>query len=77
VVVRFLDRILCQTKQAVYRIKTNVTWFCMVLNLWLDLHDELIQLDDLYKERHNNINDSLSRLHSQEKPRRPKRAKDI
>jgi len=36
----------------------------MVLNLWLDLHDELIQLDDLYKERHNNINDSLSRLHA-------------
>ena len=36
----------------------------MVLNPRLDLHGELIQFDDLYKERHNNINDSLSRLHA-------------
>lgn len=39
----------------------------MILYPRLDLHGELIQLDDLYKERHNNnVNDSLARLHALE-----------
>lgn len=40
----------------------------MILYPQLDLHGELIQFDDLYKERHNNnVNDSLARLHVLEK----------
>lgn len=36
----------------------------MILYPQLDLHGELIQFDDLYKERqNNNVNDCLARLH--------------
>lgn len=60
-------RILYRTSRVIHHIKTNATRFYMIPNLRLDLHGELIQLDDLYKERHNNVNDSLLRLHALER----------
>lgn len=45
----------------------------MILYPQLDLHGELIQLDDFYEERHNNnVNDSLARLHALENVTNPK-----